>query len=143
MFSGGQQTKVQQGRIDSLTLGDWTVQNLPVAMLPLRQLSAGLDAKQIDGILGTTLFYHFLTTLDFRHGELVLRRKDMRSEQQVSVRPTKGVAVPFWIAGDHFMVSWGRVESLPPSLLFVDTGLAGAGVKLAESVIKRGGIKLG
>ena len=61
-FSGGQQTKVQQGRIDSLTLGDWTVQNLPVVMLPLRQLSAGLDAKQIDGILGTTLFYHFLTT---------------------------------------------------------------------------------
>jgi Aspartyl protease len=141
-FSGGQQTKVQQGRIDSLTLGNWTVQNLPVAMLPLRQLSAGLDAKQIDGILGTTLFYHFLTTLDFRHGELVLRRKDMRSEQQVSVRPTKGVAVPFWIAGDHFMVSWGRVESLPPSLLFVDTGLAGAGVKLAESGIKQAGITL-
>ena len=141
-FSGGQQTKVQQGRIDSLTLGDWTVENLPVVMLLLRQLSAGLDAKQIDGILGTTLFYHFLTTLDFRHGELVLRRKDMRSEQQFSVQPNKGVAVPFWIAGDHFMVGWGRVESLPPGLLFVDTGLAGAGVKLAESVITQAGITL-
>jgi len=34
------------------------------------------------------------------------------------------------------------VESLPPSLLFVDTGLAGAGVKLAESVIKQAGITL-
>ena len=30
----------------------------------------------------------------------------------------------------------------PPALLFFDTGLTGAGVKLAESVIKRGGIKL-
>jgi hypothetical protein len=40
------------------------------------------------------------------------------------------------------MVAWGRVETLPPVLLFVDTGLAGAGVKLAESVIKRAGIKL-
>jgi hypothetical protein len=141
-FSGGQHSEVQQGRIDSLTLGNWTVQNLPVAMLPLRQLSAGLDAKQIDGILGTTLFYHFLTTLDFRHGELVLRRKDMRSERQFATAGNLGIAVPFWIASDHFMVGWGRVESLPPSLLFVDTGLTGAGVKLAESVIKQAGIKL-
>jgi hypothetical protein len=34
------------------------------------------------------------------------------------------------------------VEALPPALLFVDTGLAGAGVKLAESVITQAGIKL-
>jgi hypothetical protein len=40
------------------------------------------------------------------------------------------------------MVGWGRVETIPPALLFVDTGLAGAGVKLAESVIKEAGIKL-
>ena len=52
------------------------------------------------------------------------------------------VVVPFWIAGDHFMVGWGQVEDLPPSLLFVDSGLVGAGTKLAESVIKAAGIKL-
>jgi hypothetical protein len=40
------------------------------------------------------------------------------------------------------MVGWGRVKTLPPSLLFVDTGLVGAGAKLAESVIKEAGIKL-
>jgi hypothetical protein len=40
------------------------------------------------------------------------------------------------------MVGWGRVESLPPALLFVDTGLSGAGIKLAQSVIKGAGIKL-
>ena len=40
------------------------------------------------------------------------------------------------------MVGWGRVETIPPALLFVDTGLAGAGVKLAERVIKEAGIKL-
>jgi hypothetical protein len=40
------------------------------------------------------------------------------------------------------MVGWGRVETIPPALLFVDTGLAGAGVKLAEPVIKQAGIKL-
>jgi len=40
------------------------------------------------------------------------------------------------------MVGWARVEALAPSLLFVDTGLVGAGVKLADSVIEQAGIKL-
>jgi hypothetical protein len=141
-FSGGQQTKVQQGRIEALTVGEWTVRNLPVVMLPLRQLSQSLGVKQIDGVIGTTLFYHFLATLDYPRGELVLRRKDATSLEQFAVSAGKSVAVPFWIASDHFMVGWGRVEALPPALLFVDTGLQGAGVKLAESVIKQAGIRL-
>ena len=141
-FSGGQHAEVQQGRIESLTLGDWTVKNLPVVMLPLRQLSRRPWREAIDGIIGTTLFYHFLATLDFPRGELVLRRKNATSLEQFAAASGKSVAVPFWIASDHFMVGWGRVETLPPALLFVDTGLAGAGVKLAESVIKEAGIKL-
>jgi hypothetical protein len=142
-FSGGEHADVQQSRIDSLTVGDWTVKNLPVVTLALRQLSAGLGVKRIDGIIGTTLFYHFLATLDFPHGELVLRRKTASNlEAFAAASSGKSVAVPFWIASDHFMVGWGRVETMPPALLFVDTGLAGAGVKLAEPVIKEAGIKL-
>ena len=142
-FSGGQHAEVQVGRIESLTVGDWTIKNLPTAMLPLRQLSKGLGVKQIDGIIGTTLFYHFLATMDYPHGELVLRRKTAKSlERFMATSSGKRVIVPFWMASDHFMVGWGRVETLPPALLFVDTGLADAGVKLAESVIKEAGIKL-
>ena len=141
-FSGGQHTEVQLGRIESLTVGDWTVKNLPTAMLPLRQLSKGFGVKQINGIIGTTLFYHFLTTMDYPRGELVLRRKTVESLEEFTKSSGKKVAVPIWMASDHFMVGWGRVETLPPTLLFVDTGLTGAGVKLAESVIKEAGIKL-
>jgi Aspartyl protease/Tetratricopeptide repeat len=141
-FSGGQHTQVQLGRIDSLTVGDWIIKNLPTAMLPLRQLSKGFGVKQIDGIIGTTLFYHFLATMDYPRGELVLRRKDAKTLEEFTSSPVKRVAVPIWMASDHFMVGWGRVETLPPTLLFVDSGLMGAGVKLAESVIKEAGIKL-
>jgi len=141
-FSGGQHTEVKFGRIESLALGDWTVKNLPTAMMPLRQLSEGFGVKQIDGIIGTTLFYHFLTTMDYPRGELVLRRKDAKSLEEFKKSPGKKVVVPIWMASDHFMVGWGRVETLSPTLLFVDTGLMGAGVKLAESVIKEAGIKL-
>ena len=142
-FSGGQHTEVRLGRIESLALGDWTVKNVPTAMLPLRQLSQGFGVKQIDGIIGTTLFYHFLTTMDYPHGGLVLRRKDAKSLEEFKTQSSgKRVTVPMWMASDHFMVGWGRVETLPPTLLFVDTGLMGAGVKLAESVINEAGIKL-
>ena len=150
-FSGGQHAKVQAGRIETLKLGDWTLRNLPIGTLALRQLSEGFGVKRIDGIIGTNLLYHFLATLDYPNGELVLRRKTAKSlEQFAAATSGKGVGkgvgnsieVPFWIASDHFMVGWGRVEALPPMLLFVDTGLAGAGVKLAAPVIKQAGIKL-
>ncbi|HEY4283356.1 MAG TPA: aspartyl protease family protein [Chthoniobacterales bacterium] len=141
-FSGGQHTAVEQGRIESLTLGDWTIKNLPAVMLPLRQLSKGFGVKQIDGIIGTTLFYHFLTTMDYPNGELVLRRKTAENLQEFKKSPGKRVVAPIWMASDHFMVGWGRVETLPPTLLFIDSGLMGAGVKLTESVITQAGIKL-
>jgi predicted aspartyl protease len=142
-FSGGEHAAVQQSRIESLTAGAWTINNLPIVTLALRQLSEGLGVKRIDGCIGTNLPYHFLATLDYPHGELVLRRKTAKSLRQFATASSgKSVAVPFWIAGDHFMVGWGRVEAIPPVLLFVDTGLAGAGVKLAKSVITQSGIKL-
>jgi hypothetical protein len=131
-FSGGQHAEVQQGRIESLTVGDWTVRNLPAAMLPLRQLSESLGAKRIDGIIGTTLFYHFLATIDYPKGELVLRRKGRGKLGAICGVRGQG----------HRGSFLGRVETFPPTLLFVDTGLASAGVKLADSVIKQAGIKL-
>lgn len=140
-FSGGQHAEVQQGRIETLTVGDWTIKNLPTAMLPLRQLSKDLGVKRIDGVIGTTLLYHFLATMDYPRGELVLRRKTAESLAEFKVT-SSGKSVPIWMASDHFMVGWGRVETLPPALLFVDTGLAQAGVKLAESAIREAGIKL-
>ncbi len=142
-FAGGQHANVQNGRIESLTVGDWTIRNLPVFVTSLRQLSEPFGVKRLDGVIGTNLLYHFLATIDYSHGELVLRRKTAKNLKQFEAASSgKRVAVPFWIAGDHFMVGWGRVETIPPALLFVDTGTAGSGVALAESVIKEAGIKL-
>ena len=104
---------------------------MAIVMMPLRQLSKDLGAKRIDGAMGTTLFYHFLATMDYPRSELVLRRKDAKSLEEFKAKSSgKRVVVPIWMASDHFMVGWGRVETLPPTLLFVDTGLADAGVKI-------------
>ena len=72
-------------------------------MLPLRQLSEGFGVKQIDGIIGTTLFYHFLTTMDYPHGELVLRRKDARSLDEFKKSPGKESQ---FLSGWRAIISW-------------------------------------
>jgi predicted aspartyl protease len=142
-FAGGKKAAVGMGRIASLTLGTWEVKNLPVATLPLRPLSKMLGAKQIDGILGTVLFYHFLTTFDYPHGQLILRRRNTENLKRFDLAQGAGsVTVPFWMAGDHFMVTFARINDLKPTLLFVDTGTAGAGVKLGDLAIKEAGVTL-
>jgi predicted aspartyl protease len=144
-FAGGKQAAIQFGRIDSLTIGDFVIKNLPVHVLPTRPLSGPIfGGKQVDGILGTVLFYHFLSTLDYPQGQLVLERKTVDAGRRLDeeVRRGKAISVPFWMAGDHYMVAWGQVDKSPPVLLFVDTGLAGGGVTLARSVINAAGIKL-
>src|SRR6266545_3289274 len=50
-FSGGQHADVQNARIESLTVGDWTVKNVPILMMSLRQISKDLGVKRIDGAI--------------------------------------------------------------------------------------------
>jgi predicted aspartyl protease len=171
-FSGGQHAQVESGRVDSLTLGSWTLKNIPVAMMPLRSMSSGFGVKQLNGCIGTNVLYQFLSTINYRTGELILRKKNAANLKRFdaagapsgapsvgrrsggrNTQPknptgakntavTNGIVVPMWMAGDHFMVAWGRVNTQPMSLFFVDSGLAGAGVKLAESAIQQAGIHL-
>jgi hypothetical protein len=142
-FSGGQHAEVLHGKVDSVTLGDWTLDNVPVVMMRLRQLSAGFGVKQLDGCIGTNVLYQFLATLDYPQNHLVLRRKTAKNLKEFEKAAGGGmVSVPIWMAGDHYIVGLGQVNNTPPALLFVDTGLAGAGVKLAESMIERADIKL-
>jgi predicted aspartyl protease len=144
-FAGGKAAAVHHGRIDSLGLGAWTVRNVPVLLLSSRRLSGPMfgGKHQVDGVIGTVLLYHFLSTLDYPGGQLILRRKSQEGLKQIEeVQSGGAVVIPFWMAGDHTVVAWGRIEKREPVLLFVDTGLAGGGVSLAESALKEAGIKL-
>jgi Aspartyl protease/Tetratricopeptide repeat len=142
-FAGGEKASYSHSKIDSLVLGDWTIRNVPVQALPFRQLSSMFGVPRIDGCIGTILLYHFLSTIDYPAGELILRRRS--PEIPHKRRPTtapKSVAVPFWMAADHFILGEGRVNSLPNELFFLDSGLAGAAVNLPKSVLARAAIHL-
>ena len=142
VFAGGA-APVAHGRVDSVRLGAVTVHDVPVAMINARQFERAAGHR-VDGVLGTVLLYHFLATIDYPRGELVLRRRaaDVLRRFAADASMRGATVVPFWLAGDHFMFAPGRVNGRPPVLLFVDTGLAGGGFVASDSAARAFGIDL-
>jgi hypothetical protein len=144
MFAGGKEASTAHGRLDSIQLGDFEIKNLPVIIKQRRSLGIAPGGETAVGVIGTAVFYHFFTTLDYPNGQLILRRKtdQTRSElAQLAESPDTHV-VPFWMAGTHFMVAWGTANDSEPFLMFADTGLAGGGFLCPESTIKAAGVNL-
>jgi hypothetical protein len=136
-FAGDQKGSLAHGRIDSLRLGSIVMRRLPVRIRDTRRFAMVAGGRQVDGILGTVALYHFLATLDYSHGALVLRR---RGGQPTAIAPG-AIEVPFWLAGDHLMVARGALGSAPSMMWFVDTGLAGAAFTAPESTLAAAGIR--
>jgi predicted aspartyl protease len=117
------------GVVGSLVLGGIEIRNFPVMWSASSLLDAPGGAA---GVLGTTIFYRFLTTLDYAGGTLVLRPK-------AGGPPRAGRTAPMWLAPDHFIVSRGQLGAAT-GLVLVDTGGAGLGVVLTRDQAAEDGI---
>lgn len=134
-FSGGKTMAAYHGRIKSMKLGDWEIRNLPTQMLDLKPLAAAFG-RRIDGIIGTMLFYHFITTLDYPKQELVLNRKTPQNRAAILTEQPGGISLPIWLAGDHFAVTPGSINGSKPLMIFVDTGYIGGIFKAAPTTLE-------
>ncbi len=135
IFGGGRKARVEHGRVDSVRLGGFVLRNVPVAVLDLGAVAATVGEARLDGILGTVPLSRFTSTIDYPRGALVLERA---SEGP----PPGGFSVPFWLAGDHFVVAWGAVNGGQETLFFVDTGLAGNGFTCPSSTLREARIEV-
>lgn len=133
VFGGGKKATLDHAAVESVQLGEARLANVPVSLLDLEGIGPQLGESRVDGILGTVPLYHFLSTIDYVNGELVLQPRGSAAH---------GVAVPFWLAEDHFMVAWGTLNGGRPMLFFVDTGLAGAGFTGPKSTLREAGVVL-
>ena len=135
-FGGGQRAGLDHGRIDAVQLGGFTVRDVPVHVMDLQGIGPLLGEPRLDGILGTVLLYHFRTTIDYAAGRLRLDRRTERQGRPEPAAPADGgVAVPFWLADDHFIVTQGSVNGAASMLFFVDTGLAGGAFTCPKSTL--------
>ncbi len=133
-FAGGKTAEVAYGRLSRLGIGDMTLADIPVALVSTAKFAPAANGKPVAGVIGTGLLSRFRATIDYRNGLL-------RLEAGAAVKqPPPLAAIPFWQAGDHFLLASGRLNDGEPQLFFVDTGLAGAAFTAPESTLKAAGI---
>lgn len=137
-FAGGRRSGVMQSRVSSLGLGPLTIHDVPIGLLDTKRLTRIANGRPVAGIVGTVLLYHFRATLDYPRAQLVLQRRG--TPQRAGPAPAGRIEVPFWMAGDHFMVASGTVDSSGAEAWFVDSGLAGAALTAPASTLIEAGI---
>ncbi len=145
-FGGDRQADVGHGVASTVGLGDMTLENVPVALLDTSPFSPVARGARIRGILGTVLFYHFLTTIDYPARELRLEPRQPQSPESSPAAQSPDeegtTRIPFWLARDHYILARGRANDSDEALFLVDTGLAGLAFTCPESTIEDAGIEL-
>jgi hypothetical protein len=141
-YAGGRKAETFLGRIDSLALGGLVVRNVPIHVLDTDPFSTLFPGLAIKGVIGTRLLMHFLATVDYPDGALLLETPTGSGLQRLDSLVASGdaKAIPFWLAGTHYILAQGTVNDLEPMLFLVDTGLAGSGFKAPLPVLERAGI---
>lgn len=110
------------GRITSLRIGDFRVNDIPVRIVAL----PNLGKTEPRGVLGTALLSHFLATLSYPEKELVLRRRspdELRRFEQLATTE-KQASLPFWLAGDRVVVRSASDDHAEPRLFQLATAAA-------------------
>ena len=139
----GQTLTTYHGVMRSFGLDDITLGTVPVVWYNLRMPTLP-DGTQPAGVIGTTLLYHFIATMDYARQELVLRRKTAAQARQVRAEAARRGAdrLPLWLAADHLPCTLGSVNDYGPRVASVDTGGMGLGIMMTEENAKRAGVEI-
>lgn len=141
-YAGGRQAETGLGRVESVSLGEFTLREVPIHVLDVDPVSSLYDGQEIRGVIGTRLLLHFLATIDYPGGALILQRLTPENLEALDQRlaGSSAVQIPFWLAEMHTMLARGQFNDADPALFFVDTGLAGKAFTTLESDLKAAGI---
>jgi predicted aspartyl protease len=134
-FAGGRQARTQQTLIPEFSLGSFAISNVPAGVLEL-------PGMPVDGIIGTGLLMHFLSTLDYCRGELILAPRADSTRFQSEARSNGSNIGRMWLMGDHFILTRARFNDAPEGIFHVDTGFAGGGLMGTKEALDEAGIVL-
>ncbi|WHT16421.1 tetratricopeptide repeat protein [Crossiella sp. CA-258035] len=112
------------GILDSFALGGIELRNIPV------RWSDGDSGEQSDdGMIGTWILYHFLTTIDYAGRSLILRRRTPETARKARAEAERAGAqpLPLWLAQEHLLFSRGSVAG-SPGVVAVNLGGTGEAV---------------
>ncbi|MFB4314960.1 hypothetical protein [Actinomadura sp. 21ATH] len=119
--------------LDSFRLGDIELRNMPVVWTETDQVS---PAGPNDGLIGTWVFYHLLTTFDYAGRSLILRRPTPEAAAKVRADAARAGArpLPLYLGHEHELHSRGSVDGSGAQVV----GLSIGGVGESAAVIPGG-----
>ncbi|MFG1711195.1 aspartyl protease family protein [Nonomuraea sp. M3C6] len=109
------------GILDSFKLGGIELRNVPVSW---SATESGEDVDtDSDGLIGTWVFYHLLTTFDYAGRQLILRRRTPEMARKARAAATRAGAepLPLWLAREQYLHSTGSFAGVAGS----GTGVVG------------------
>jgi tetratricopeptide (TPR) repeat protein len=139
VFAGGRRAAVQRTTVPQLQIGAVRIADVPAGILG--QVPAFSDRK-IEGIVGTGLLMHFLSTLDYCQGRLVLRPRTASAAFERTAAEGRANVVPMWLAADHFILTRARLQHGAEGLFLIDTGLAGGGISASKATLDEAGVAI-
>jgi hypothetical protein len=144
-FVAGQHVVFNHGVLDSLRLGDIELCTVPVVWAEQMRFPELPDGTLPAGVVGTDIFYRFLTTLDFAGSSLVLRRRTSSQLRRLraEARTAGAEVLPLWLANDHLALTLGSINDYGPRVVLLDTGAIGMGLVTTEQIARESGIELG
>ncbi|MFI7689970.1 tetratricopeptide repeat protein [Nonomuraea sp. NPDC049655] len=116
---------VHYGVLDSFRLGGIELRNVPVGW---SSTESGADVgSDGDGLIGTWVFYHLLTTFDYAGRHLILRRRTPETAREARAAAARAGAepLPMWLSRDHDVHSVGSIAGSGPRVVGVNLGGVG------------------
>ena len=135
-FAGGRQAPVQRTVVPQLEIGGVRIRNVPAGV---NAAALQIPGVEIDGVIGTGLLMHFLSTIDYCGGQLVLAPRSSAGAFEKRAAAAGANSVPFWLVGDHFMFARGKINQAD-GLFLIDTGLAGGGLTATRATLDAAGV---
>jgi hypothetical protein len=126
-YAGGKTVEVGYARIDSLTIGEVTLNSIPIKLGSIQRFSEIFSNQfAISGILTTGILQQFLATIDYPEGQLILRARNEESRNNLINEFTqkKITSIPFVLSLTHLMICKGSINDRGGLNLFIDSGLA-------------------
>lgn len=129
-FGGGRKSEVGFGKVERVRIGNITLKQVPVAILPTRRFSAGFESGKytLSGFIGTAALKQFMSTIDYKNCRLILRERTKANVEKLrkELEGRMAAEVPFVLKATHFMMARGSLNGKDGLTFFVDSGLASA-----------------
>jgi hypothetical protein len=117
------------GILDSFKLGGIELRNVPVGW---SATESGEDVDtDSDGLIGTWVFYHLLTTFDYAGRQLILRRRTPETARKARAGAQR---LPLWLAREQYLHSTGSFAGVAGSRTGVVGVNFGGGSEIAAGM---------